>query len=195
MTTEVVKIVLLGDSGVGKTSIINHFMTGKTSESLKPTVGAAFVTKNIVVDGHGLELRIWDTAGQEVYRGLAPMYYRSAQIAIIVFDVTNNPSYESVDYWVQELKKNLKGSPVLMICGNKCDLYEDRTIHDTTAKEFAQQNGALYCECSAVNGTGINQLFETALSKMLRENSEASLSVNNGVDLSKGSQKKEGCSC
>ena len=194
MTTEVVKIVLLGDSGVGKTSIINYFMSGKTSESLKPTVGAAFVTKNIVVDGHGLELRIWDTAGQEVYRGLAPMYYRSAQIAIIVYDVTNNQSYESVDYWVQELKKNLKGSPVIMICGNKSDLYEDRVIHDTTAREFANQNGALYSEASAVSGIGINQLFETALSKMIKENSETTIKNENGVDLNKKGEKS-GCSC
>ena len=194
MTTEVVKIVLLGDSGVGKTSIINHFMTGKTSESLKPTVGAAFVTKNVVVDTHSLELRIWDTAGQEVYRGLAPMYYRSAQIAIIVFDVTNNPSYESVDYWVQELKKNLKGSPVIMICGNKCDLYEDRVIHDTTAKEYTAQNSALYCECSAMNGTGINQLFEAALSKMIKENHEPQ-GAPNTINIDKSEKKGEGCSC
>ena len=189
MTTEVVKIVLLGDSGAGKTSIINHFMTGKTSESLKPTVGAAFVTKNIVVEGHSLELRIWDTAGQVVYRGLAPMYYRSAQIAIIVFDVTNSPSYESVDYWVQELKKNLKGNTTIMICGNKSDLYEDRVIHDTTAKEFASANGALYCECSALSGVGVNSLFEVALSNMLKESKQAT-EIGEGVDLTK--EKKEG---
>ena len=194
MATEVVKIVLLGDSGVGKTSIINHFMTGKNSESLKPTVGAAFVTKNIVVDGHSLELRVWDTAGQEVYRGLAPMYYRSAQIAIIVFDVTSNSSYESVDYWVQELKKNLKGTPVIMVCGNKADLYEDRSIHDTTAKEFSAANGALYCETSAISGTGINQLFEVALSNMLKENRQA-IATSNGVDLNADNNSKEGCSC
>ena len=156
MNPEVVKVVLLGDSGVGKTSIINRFMTGKYSESLKPTIGAAFVTKNVVVEGHNLELRIWDTAGQEVYRGLAPMYYRSANIAIIVYDVTNQPSYESVDYWVGELKKNLKNSSVIMICGNKADLYDDRVIHDSSAKDLAAANGALYCETSASSGTGIN---------------------------------------
>lgn len=195
MNPEVVKVVLLGDSGVGKTSIINRFMTGKYSESLKPTIGAAFVSKNVVVDGHNLELRIWDTAGQEVYRGLAPMYYRSAQIAIIVYDVTNSPSYESVDYWLQELKKNLKGSTVIMICGNKSDLYDDRVVHDDHAKLLAAQNGALYCETSAASGTGINHLFDLSISKMLKDSQESTLTTKTDeVDLN-NTKKQGGCSC
>lgn len=194
MNVEVAKVVLLGDSGVGKTSIINRFMTGRSVESLKPTVGAAFVTKNMTIDGHSLELRIWDTAGQEVYRGLAPMYYRSANVAIIVFDVTNPASYESVDYWVQELKKNLKEAAILIICGNKNDLYEERVIHDSQARDYATENGALYIETSASKGTGVSQLFETAISKMLKENTASN--TNGGVNITEDDKKKEGgCSC
>jgi len=167
--SDAAKVVLLGDSGVGKTSIVQRFITGKLGDSIKPTVGAAFLTKPIVVDGRVIELRIWDTAGQEVYRGLAPMYYRSANIAVIVFDVTAHSSFESVEFWVKELKKNLKDNVVLIVCGNKIDLEEERCISKEEAKGFADKNGALYCEASATKGHGVNMVFEMAVSKMLSD--------------------------
>ena len=191
-----VKIVLLGDSGVGKTSIITRYINGKLPEVSKPTVGAAFITKQEVINGKSMELRIWDTAGQEVYRGLAPMYYRSAQVAIVVFDVSNKASYESVEFWVKELQKNVNQIPCITICGNKIDTEEERVIFPAEAKKFAIDNGAIYCEASAKDGTGITQLFTTSLSKMMEE-MEAKDNVHfrgNSVQLN-DTTKKSGCSC
>ena len=108
-----VKVVLLGDSGVGKTSIVTRYTTGIVQQSVKPTVGAAFVTKELTVENQEFELLIWDTAGQEVYRGLAPMYYRSAGIAIIVYDVVRAQTYQSVSYWIKELKANVDKNTVI----------------------------------------------------------------------------------
>ena len=144
-----VKLVLLGDSGVGKTSIVTQYVSGNAPDSVKPTIGAAFVTKEVSIEGHQLELLIWDTAGQEVYRGLAPMYYRSALIAIICYDVTRAQSFDSVSYWIKELKTNVDGNIVIVVCGNKIDLEDQRVIDATTAQTNAESNGALYAETSA----------------------------------------------
>ena len=194
--TESVKIVLLGDSGVGKTSIITRYINGKLPEVSKPTVGAAFVQKQEIINNRSIELRIWDTAGQEVYRGLAPMYYRSAQIAIVVFDVTNRASYESVEFWVKELQKNANQIPCITICGNKIDVDEERIIPPAEAKKFAVENGAIYCEASAKDGTGISQLFQTSLAKMFEElQTKDTVNFNgNTVNLNEKSESK-GCAC
>ena len=123
-----IKIVLLGDSGVGKTSIVTRYVSGTLLENVKPTVGAAFVTKDIVVGKNNFELLIWDTAGQEVYRGLAPIYYRNARIAVIVFDVAMSSSFESVHYWIDELKTNVSENVIILVCANKIDLEERRVV-------------------------------------------------------------------
>lgn len=195
MQQESAKVVLLGDSGVGKTSLVSMFVDGKMPETAKPTVGAAFITKLITVDNYSIELRIWDTAGQEVYRGLAPMYYRSANIAIIVYDVGSNSSFESVKYWVNELKKNLKGNASLLICGNKIDLDEERVVDATEAKKFAEQNGAIYTEVSALQGTGVDQAFRIASSNYLSQiHNERVGFVPNQVNLDE-KKDKSGCLC
>ena len=162
-----IKLVLLGDSGVGKTSIVSQYVSGKCSDSVKPTIGAAFVTKELTIGGQQIELLIWDTAGQEVYRGLAPMYYRSALIAIIVYDITRSQSFDSVAYWIKELKTNVDGNIVILVCGNKTDLDEQRVIESATAQKSAIESGALYTETSASSGAGVERMFQIAVSKLL----------------------------
>ena len=187
-----VKVVFLGDSGVGKTSIISSYITGKIQDVTKPTIGAAFVTKHEVFDKKTVELKIWDTAGQEVYRGIAPMYYRNSNIAIVVFDVTNKNSFESVSFWVNELKRNVKKISCITICGNKIDKDEDRVIYSDVASSYARENGINYCEVSALEGLGIGQLIETSLERMFEN-----ITVNepeNGI-LIKEKEKEEGCNC
>ena len=166
-STTTVKVVLLGDSGVGKTSIVTRYTTGIVQTSVKPTVGAAFVTKELTVDGRPCELLIWDTAGQEVYRGLAPMYYRSAGIAIIVYDVIRRQTYQSVSYWIKELKANVDKNTVLVVCANKIDREEEHSPDPDVAAKFAQENGALFIETSAVSGIGIDRLFQMAVQQYL----------------------------
>jgi Rab family protein len=163
-----IKVVLLGDSGVGKTTIVTQYVSGAAPESVNPTIGAAFLTKELTIDGQNLELLIWDTAGQEVYRGLAPMYYRSAVIGIIVFDVTNADSHSAVSYWVQQLQENIEGGIVILVCGNKVDLEDKRVIEFQAASNGATREGALYAETSGQTGTGVDRMFELAVSTYLK---------------------------
>ena len=188
------KVVLLGDSGVGKTSLISQYVSGSVPESPKPTIGAAFIAKEVNIDGHPLELRIWDTAGQEVYRGLAPMYYRSASVAIIVFDVTSNASFESVGYWIKELKTNVSGSIIILVCGNKIDLEDSRVIDQNTAQQYAEANGALYAETSAQIGNGVDRMFQSAVSKLIITK-EGSNNNSNGLPLNNENKIKSSGGC
>ncbi|KAH0792980.1 small GTP-binding protein [Histomonas meleagridis] len=186
-----IKLVLLGDSGVGKTSIVSQYVSGKCSDSVKPTIGAAFVTKELTISGQQIELLIWDTAGQEVYRGLAPMYYRSALIAIIVYDVTRSQSFDSVAYWIKELKTNVDGNIVILVCGNKTDLDEQRTVESTIAQKSAEESGALYAETSATSGTGVERMFQIAVSKLLE--SRAKLNAQDtGVKIDEKKKPEKG---
>jgi len=195
-----VKLVLLGDSGVGKTSIATQYISGKAPQSVKPTIGAAFVTKSVVVDGQPIELLIWDTAGQEVYRGLAPMYYRSALIAIIVYDITRQASYDSVSYWINELKANADSRTVIVVCANKSDLDDQRVVEEQLAQQFAESQGALYASTSASTGNGVERMFQMAVGKLLKDQAADSSSKvgkkEGGVQLKNTNQEgsdKGGC--
>ena len=196
-----VKLVLLGDSGVGKTSIATQYISGKAPQSVKPTIGAAFVTKSIVVDGQPVELLIWDTAGQEVYRGLAPMYYRSALIAIVVYDITRQQSYESVSYWINELKANADSRTIIVVCANKTDLEDQRAVDESTAQQLAESHGALYAATSATTGSGIERMFQMAVGKLMKEQAGENVNQigrNSGIQLKDddpGRQKDGGCGC
>ncbi|KAH0793081.1 small GTP-binding protein [Histomonas meleagridis] len=162
-----IKIVFLGESGTGKTSIVTKYVSGSIPEVSVPTVGAAFVTKDIIFNKKTVQLLIWDTAGQELYRGLAPMYYRNAVIAFIVYDVTNAASYKAVEYWINELKEKGEEQMVLVICGNKIDL-EERVVEEVEAQAFASGHNAIYVETSAVSGQGIDRMFQNAISELIK---------------------------
>ncbi|EAY12613.1 small GTP-binding protein, putative [Trichomonas vaginalis G3] len=191
-----IKIVLLGDSGVGKTSIVAQYVSGSTPDSIKPTVGSAFFTKEITMSGRPLELLIWDTAGQEVYRGLAPMYYRSAKIAIIVFDITSAKSFESVSYWIKELTENVDGNLTIVVCGNKTDLEEARAVTPEIVQRKIEQVNAFYVETSATNGQGIDRLFQLAIQRQFSQKQENQNQDEEKVDLNNtqdSNTKKKGC--
>jgi Rab family protein len=191
-----IKLVLLGDSGVGKTSIVTQYVSGTVPENVNPTIGAAFVTKEVTIDGNNLELLIWDTAGQEVYRGLAPMYYRSALIAIIVYDVTSQESYNSVSYWIRELQTNVEDNIVILVCGNKIDLEDKRAVQFQAASGLAAERGALYSETSATTNAGIDRMFQMAISSHLKKRGGSGRGQDSGqkVDLSaKKADDSGGC--
>jgi Rab family protein len=191
-----IKLVLLGDSGVGKTSIVTQYVSGTVPENINPTIGAAFVTKEVTIDNQNLELLIWDTAGQEVYRGLAPMYYRSALIAIIVFDVTNQESHNSVSYWIRELQTNVEENIVILVCGNKTDLEDKRVVQSQKASAESTERGALYAETSATTNAGIDKMFQQALAAHLKKKGLAKTTHDGqGVDIAvaKPSTEKKSC--
>ncbi|KAL5022124.1 hypothetical protein ScPMuIL_001279 [Solemya velum] len=169
MAQREVKLCLLGDSGVGKSSIVVRFVTDTFRQSLESTIGASFMTKRLNVDGTTYVFQIWDTAGQEKYRSLAPMYYRGSAAAIIVYDVTRETSFQSVKMWIQELKKNGSPNIVLAIAGNKNDLDDLREIDQKDAKEYADQIGAIFVETSALTALNVPELFMSIAKKLPSE--------------------------
>jgi len=162
------KIVVLGDSGVGKTSIAMRFVKEIFPENPNSTVGATFLTKRIMIDNYKIKLQIWDTAGQERFRSLAPMYYRGAQCAILVFDVTNEETLLKVKDWVKELKNASTDEIILAIVANKVDLADviGKRIEKSKCEEYASTVGGIYFETSAKTKAGIEELF-VSISKRL----------------------------
>ncbi|CAN6481438.1 unnamed protein product [Victoria cruziana] len=122
------KLVLLGDMGAGKSSLVLRFVKGQFFEFQESTIGAAFFSQTLAVNDRTIKFEIWDTAGQERYHSLAPMYYRGAAAAIIVFDITNSDSFSRAKKWVQELQKQGNPSMVMALAGNKADLADKRKV-------------------------------------------------------------------
>uniref|UniRef100_A0A8R7Q8V8 Ras-related protein RABF1 n=1 Tax=Triticum urartu TaxID=4572 RepID=A0A8R7Q8V8_TRIUA len=154
------KLVLLGDSGVGKSCIVLRFVRGQFDPTSKVTVGASFLSQTLALeDSTIVKFEIWDTAGQERYAALAPLYYRGAAAAVVVYDITSPESFKKAQYWVKELQKH--GSPgiVMVLVGNKADLHESRSV-PSQAQEYAEKNSMLFMETSAKTSDNINQVFE-----------------------------------
>ncbi|KAJ6226236.1 ras-related protein rab-5c [Anaeramoeba flamelloides] len=153
------KVVLLGDSGVGKSCLVLRFVRNEFFDNREPTIGASYLTKSLTVSEKEIKLQIWDTAGQERYQSLAPMYYRGSEVAIIVFDITSNDSYSRAKQWVDELYE--KGIPDLIIgfVGNKSDLEEKRAIKKSDAKEYCSLHNLHYFETSAKTSKNVNEMF------------------------------------
>jgi len=152
-----VKVVIVGDSDVGKTSLSIRYCHGEF-ESHQPTIGANFLKVRVVVEGTELSLQIWDTAGQERFRSMAPMYYRGAKAAICVFDVTNEDSFHRVSSWMRDLKPFADPNCVICLAGNKCDKAEKFDL--AMCEELAQTMGATFTKTSALTGEGITELFD-----------------------------------
>ena len=155
------KVVFLGDSGVGKTCIIHWFAHGKFNDSSNPTLGAMFISKAVKYPEHNktIKYQVWDTAGQEKYRSLATMYYQDAGAAVLVYSITNKESFNGIVYWMSELKKNAPENIKILIVANKSDLVDQEVVSLEEGKEFAEKNNATFQMTSAKDGTGIEKLF------------------------------------
>ncbi|PIK40011.1 putative ras-related protein [Apostichopus japonicus] len=147
------------DSGVGKSSIVQRFVANTYHDSIAPTIGASFMGKTLQVGDMTCKFQIWDTAGQEKYRGLAPMYYRNAGAAIIVYDITNQQSFELVRVWVRELQRHGPEKICIAIFGNKMDLEELREVQTEEGSNYAKEIGAIFGETSAKTANNIEDLF------------------------------------
>jgi len=163
------KVVLIGESGVGKTCIINQFMNGKFNADSLATLSAQFFRKNIVFSGDkNITLDIWDTAGQEMFRSLNRIFYSNSKVVVLVYDVTNKKSFDELkNYWWGQIKENCNNNIIIALAANKCDLYEQRQVSDEEGEEFAESLGALFASTSAKNDSGITKLFEDIASRIL----------------------------
>eukprot|EP00947_MAST-08B_sp_MAST-8B-sp1_P001153 g1153.t1 len=154
------KVVVLGDKGVGKTCLVQRYIEGTFSTHTSATIGAFFLTKLTKVGNTNVKLQIWDTAGQERFRAMAPMYYRGAAAALIVFDVTNETSFMCMKDWVDELQTNVPEGMVIGIACNKADLDEDRVVSFARAEGFAKSIGASIRDTSAKSSEGVEDIFD-----------------------------------
>ncbi|CCF55791.1 hypothetical protein KAFR_0A03560 [Kazachstania africana CBS 2517] len=163
------KLVLLGDSSVGKSSIVNRFVKDSFEDLRESTIGAAFLSQTIKLNDNGKEVivkfEIWDTAGQERYKSLAPMYYRNANAALVVYDITELDSLNKAKTWVEELKNKVgDDNIVIYLVGNKLDVCEKdsskRLVSLEGAKEYAKEQGLLFIETSAKTGANIKETFQ-----------------------------------
>lgn len=189
MALHEVKLCLLGDSGVGKSSIVHRFVYDAFRPAMEATIGAAFLTKTVVVDGDTYKYQIWDTAGQEKYRALAPMYYRGAAAAIVVFDITRDASFQAMRSWISELQKHASPNIVLAIAGNKADLDDMREVQYSDAQQYAESQGAVFVETSAKTAVNIAALF-MEISKKFASIDDFSLSNSRGDTVNVGRQRR-----
>eukprot|EP00246_Nothoceros_aenigmaticus_P007487 TRINITY_DN21325_c0_g1_i1.p1 TRINITY_DN21325_c0_g1~~TRINITY_DN21325_c0_g1_i1.p1 ORF type:complete len:200 (-),score=41.52 TRINITY_DN21325_c0_g1_i1:521-1120(-) len=153
------KLVLLGDMGAGKSSLVLRFVKGQFFDYQESTIGAAFLTQTLAVNETTVKFEIWDTAGQERYHSLAPMYYRGAAAAIIVYDITNADSFARAKKWVQELQRQGNPNLVMALAANKADLVSKRKVEAEEGQTYADENGLFFMETSAKTAQNVNELF------------------------------------
>lgn len=187
------KIILVGDSGVGKTNILNQFVRNQFNPDSKATVGVEFTTKTVQIDGKTVKAQIWDTAGQERYRAVTASYYKGASGAMLVYDITNSISFNSVRKWLKEIQDNSDNKATVMLVGNKCDLDSSRSIPLEEARALADKENMLFLETSAMSAENIQQAFSALLSTILegiiqkdlgQKNSDQSGVNSKGVKIS-----------
>ena len=167
MSIESFKVVLVGESGGGKTSMITQFIDQIFQEDQQSTTGGTFSTKDVICDGSKiLRFEIWDTAGQEKYRSLTTMFYKDANAAVMVYDVTRAESFEELkNYWAKQIKENSPINIILVIAANKSDLIEQEQVDEGEARNFAKELNAIFISTSAKSSEGINSLFEEIAKK------------------------------
>jgi len=198
------KVVLLGDSGVGKTSIAVRYVQGLFADDQPSTIGASFFTKRLQADNYKVKMQIWDTAGQERFRSMAPMYYRGSQGAVVMYDVGNEESFTGIEQWINDLRDGVQGPLVIAIVGNKCDIEPTkRVISPERGKEFALSHECLFFETSAKCDTGIADLFQRICQEIVKvhaksqaANPQNSAPQSQGIFVdSKQPEPKPGCKC
>ena len=163
-----IKICLLGDVSVGKTSIASRFCKNSFNENYINTIGGAYQQQNIVLNnGAKIKLHIWDTSGQDRFRSMTNLYYRDAQVAILTYDVTNENSLDSLNYWLNELNDKVEiDNMLLCLAGNKTDVDQsEKRVPASKGKAFAEQHNMLFYETSAKTGVGVKELFQAIATK------------------------------
>ncbi len=164
------QILILGDSSVGKTSLISRYANGIFKEEYLATVGLDYYNKQDTINNLNVLVKLWDTAGQERFKSLTPNYFRNAEGVVIVFDVTNLETFENLKYWISSIKSNLGEKNIIIpiiIIGNKIDMNDMRDINKEEAGKFAKENDYKYFEASAKTGEGVDEAFREIVNQIL----------------------------
>ena len=178
---EKVKIMIIGETKVGKTSLISRYCKGDFSggEYLS-TIGIDFQIKNLKINSKKIRLQIWDTAGEERFRNIAKNYFQSSDGFLVVYDISNIESFETLDYWIEEIKSNSQELSQLILVGNKCDIIDERKIKTDDGKAYAKKKNIKFFEVSAKEGTNVNQVFESLVKNILKYYSPSELYKKRG---------------
>ena len=181
------KVVLVGDSSVGKTNIMSKYLKNEFHDDSKATVGVEFGSKQFTVEGHTIKAQIWDTAGQERYKAITSAYYKGAKGAFVVYDITRKQSFDSVDRWINELRATADKKLSIIIIGNKSDLEDQRQVTKEQGEEKAKNNEVAFMETSARSGENLEKAFEQMMNEVYKKCHEEMLSEDN-VDIVGGTE-------
>ncbi|MBA0626856.1 hypothetical protein Godav_004442 [Gossypium davidsonii] len=173
------KVVLIGDSGVGKSNLLSRFTKNEFSLESKSTIGVEFATRSITIEDKVVKAQIWDTAGQERYRAVTSAYYRGAVGALLVYDATRHVTFENIERWLKELRDHTDGSIVIMLLGNKSDLRHLRAVLTEDAKAFAQKEKTYFMETSALESLNVESAFTEVLTQIYHVVSKKALEGGN----------------
>ena len=192
------KVLLIGNSDVGKSSLILRYVDQIWNDVFVPTIGVDFKVKSLDVDQKRVKMQIWDTAGQERFRNVISSYFKGAHGILLIYDITTRDSFKELENWLGEVERNASSQVLKILIGNKCDLEEKREITKDEGEAFANRNGMQFMETSAKNNTNVTEAFE-ALAKIMVESKKKkntikiekkTIKVNNGANLN---TKKKAC--
>ena len=167
------KYIIIGDSGVGKSNILLQYLQGKFNEEFQTTIGVEFGAKNLNLKDKIYRIQIWDTAGQEMFRSITRSYYKNSVCACVVYDITNRNSFDNIRSWIEDCKKHSPKTVFLVLIGNKNDLESARKVSYDEGEDFAKKYGMLFYETSAKTGKNINEVFMNSCSEIAKK-------INNG---------------
>ena len=165
----ILKLVLIGDSGVGKTNILSRYNNNEFSLATQPTVGVEFGNKIIKKENKSIKLQLWDTAGQERYKAITNAFYKGSKGAFVVYDITRKSSFLNIDNWIGELKTNGSDDILIILVGNKTDLEDKREVSTDDGEKKAKQYGIAFCETSALQGKNIEHAFNILIDEIILE--------------------------
>lgn len=189
------KMILVGNSGVGKTNLINSLIGEKFQAITLATASSTYVEKKITIDNKLYVAEIWDTAGQEKFNSLTKIFIKGAKIVLFVYDITQRKSFEEIDFWVKTVNQVLEEKPVIGLAGNKKDLYLKEDVNNEEGNEKAEKMGAIFKLTSAKEGFGISELFEELMKEYIRRVENGEIKPHKSYNLEKGNSNKKNKCC
>ena len=188
---ELFKVVLVGNSGVGKSKLLARFTKDEFIQETKATIGIEFAHKDIRIENQLVRAQVWDTGGQERYRSITAVYYRDAVGALLVYDVTSRKSFADLDRWLKEVRNATGDSTQVLVIGNKSDLTTSREVPFDEASRYAETNGLKLIETSAKDGSNVQEAFLGILNDIFRKNRPSQSVHSKGSKLSEKGEKRE----